>query len=103
MANKSKSDKLLTSKVGLHPDLIGEALRQHHNLALRAENHTSYQDLFVDNKQVDLVKNSDWQVIYGRRGIGKTFLLNILKEECDKEIANLRVGQAGAFVRNVTV
>jgi len=68
-------------RTALYPQLIEAALRQHEQLPLRAEQHGNYGDLFVDTHQLELLRNPDWQVIFGRRGTGKTFLLGMLAEE----------------------
>jgi hypothetical protein len=78
-------------KSGLYPNLINSALRKQYNLPLRSEKHNNYLDLCVDTKQTVLLKNPDWQVIYGRRGTGKTFLLGVLSEEVHQQLDQLRI------------
>jgi hypothetical protein len=63
------------------PDVISAALRAHQTLALRSENHRAYGALFVDLDELHVFDTPDWQVIYGRRGTGKTFLLRVLEEK----------------------
>ena len=65
---------------GLYPDLFARALREHQRLPLRAGRQERFLDLFADNRQLDLLLNPNWQVIYGRRGTGKTTLLGALQE-----------------------
>jgi hypothetical protein len=59
---------------------IDFALREHATLPLRSEKHGHYRDLYVDVDQLQELNTSDWQVIYGRRGTGKTLLLGMLVE-----------------------
>ncbi|HEX3238730.1 MAG TPA: hypothetical protein VHR18_01180 [Solirubrobacterales bacterium] len=59
---------------------IDYALREHATLPLRSEKHGHYRDLYVDVDQLQELNTSDWQVIYGRRGTGKTLLLGMLVE-----------------------
>lgn len=59
---------------------IDNALRQHTKLALRSERHGHYRDLFVDVDQLRALDTPDWQVVYGRRGTGKTLLLGMLEQ-----------------------
>ena len=59
---------------------IDNALRLHAKLALRSERHGHYSDLFVDVDQLQALDTPDWQVVYGRRGTGKTLLLGMLDE-----------------------
>jgi hypothetical protein len=59
---------------------IDYALRKHAKFPLRSEKHGHYRDLYVDVDQLQALDSLDWQVIYGRRGTGKTFLLGMLDE-----------------------
>ena len=77
-------------KQGLYSSQINAALQEFNKDSFRTENHNNYEELFVDNKQLDLVKKSDWQVIYGRRGTGKTFLLRMLDKECQEQLSKLK-------------
>src|SRR3954470_15103809 len=61
----------------LYADSLERALRT--PLPLRSEQHGNYLDLFVDTGHLQLLRNPDWQVVYGRRGTGKTFLLGVLQ------------------------
>jgi len=38
------------------------------------------RDMFVDNNQIRQLESNDWQVIFGRRGTGKTTLLNAFSD-----------------------
>ena len=67
-------------KPALYRDAIEAALRAHTRLPLRSENHRTFRDLFVDIQQLPFLDTPDWQVIFGRRGTGKTFLLKLLEE-----------------------
>jgi hypothetical protein len=69
------------AKPGLYRDAIETALRAHTKLPLRSENQRHYQDLFVDINQLPFLDTPDWQVVFGRRGTGKTFLFKLLEEE----------------------
>jgi hypothetical protein len=60
----------------LYRESLERALRT--PLPLRSEQHGNYLDLFVDTGHLQLLRNPDWQVVYGRRGTGKTFLLGVL-------------------------
>ncbi len=62
-------------------ETISAALRAHQTLALRSENHKAYGALFVDLDELHAFDTPDWQVVYGRRGTGKTFLLRVLEEK----------------------
>jgi hypothetical protein len=61
-------------------EIVGRALREHQTLPLRAENHKAFSALFVDENQLPLLETADWQVIYGRRGTGKTLFLKAREE-----------------------
>jgi hypothetical protein len=78
-------------KPALYRDLIEAALRAHTKLPLRSENQRDYQDLFVDLKQLPFLDTPDWQVVFGRRGTGKTFLLKLLQEESEARVRTDRV------------
>lgn len=72
---------------GLYPELIEAALHTHRTrLPLRSEQHAHYTDLFVDHHQLQHLRALDWQVIFGRRGTGKTFLLGMLHEEAKQAL-----------------
>ncbi len=77
---------------GFYPDLIENALQTHRRkLALRSEQHANYSTLFVDHQQLHHLRSIDWQVIFGRRGTGKTFLLGVLHEEAMRELKEQRI------------
>jgi hypothetical protein len=61
-------------------DLVEHALREHQTLPLRAESHKAFSALFVDEDQLHLLDTPDWQVVYGRRGTGKTLFLKTREE-----------------------
>lgn len=64
-------------------DLVPElerALRKLHQLSLRNELEEFDRDIFVDNRQLSQLETNDWQVLFGRRGTGKTTLLNAFAE-----------------------
>jgi hypothetical protein len=64
------------------------------NLAdvVRAENiqSTGYLDLYVGHDALDSLNNVNNQVVYGRRGSGKTHLLKALQERINGEFAESR-------------
>jgi hypothetical protein len=63
--------------------IIQHALQGHTSLALRSENYgrtVSFLDLAADQYGLSELDTSDWQVIYGRRGTGKTHLLKSFQE-----------------------
>ena len=72
-------------------EILERALEKHSSLALRSEKHKHYLDLLVDIGQLNLLKNPDWQLIYGRRGAGKSLLLGAMKEEHEVELSELRI------------
>lgn len=74
-----------------HVSHVESALHKHASLPIRSEKHRHYRDLYVDVGQVELLKNPDWQVIFGRRGAGKSILLGAMKEEYEQELADLRI------------
>lgn len=84
-------------KPALYPAELRAALARHVHLPVRSEMQRNlqqslrYLDLFVDAGQLSLVKNPDWQVIYGRRGTGKTLLLSVLREETEKTFDTQRI------------
>ena len=73
----------------LYREQLERALRT--PLPLRSELHGNYLDLFVDTGHLHLLRNPDWQVVYGRRGTGKTFLLGVLQEEAARSLSESRI------------
>ena len=71
-------------------DIIERALRSHHNLSFRAEKHRAFATLFVDVQYLAALDTPDWQLIYGRRGSGKTILLGALEEHLQSNPDTLR-------------
>jgi hypothetical protein len=70
---------------GLYHSELGRALKRHGALALRSETQGDYREqLFVDLNQIDLLDTPDWQVIYGRRGTGKTFMLSMMEDRVNQ-------------------
>lgn len=63
---------------------IHDALSEHKKFPLRSESidqhRFSYLGLSADGANLERLENSDWQVIYGRRGTGKTHLLRSFEE-----------------------
>ena len=53
------------------------AIALHGRMPIRSERHEHFLALFVAVPQIAVLEKSDWQVIYGRRGTGKTFLLGV--------------------------
>ncbi|MFC2050783.1 hypothetical protein ACFLTN_06365 [Chloroflexota bacterium] len=64
----------------LKPEIINEALKRHLRLSVRAEEVKKYGELFVDPNILDVVLNNQKQVVFGRRGSGKTALLGTIAE-----------------------
>ena len=62
-------------------EIIEAAILAHHTLSVRSENHGAYDSLFVDHHQLRLLDTPDWQLIYGRRGAGKTILLHVFQRQ----------------------
>src|SRR5436190_24084341 len=81
----------MSPKPPLHPELFANALREHNHIAVRSELMEKLTPFFVDNNQLGLLKNPDWQVIYGRRGTGKTLLLGVMNEEMEESFAKDRI------------
>lgn len=70
----------------LYPRELARALEGHSTLALRSETHRDHGALFVDLHQVQLLQTPDWQVIYGRRGTGKTFMLRMMEHRVNEAV-----------------
>ena len=79
-----------TVKPPLYRDVVERAIREHHKLPLRSEAQHSYEDFFVDANQLESLDTPDWQVVFGRRGTGKTFLLKLLQEHCMERVEHDR-------------
>lgn len=62
-------------------DVVDNALRAHTRLSLRAEAHGAFRALFVGQDRLDTLDTPDWQVIFGRRGTGKTMLLGSVRDQ----------------------
>jgi hypothetical protein len=75
---------------GLYASELAHALKRHGTLALRSETHRDYRELFVDLNQIDLLDTPDWQVIYGRRGTGKTFMLSMMDQRVNEQLETTR-------------
>lgn len=78
-------------KMGLYTEIFETALRRHCSVPVRSEKQDKLSDLFVDNQQLGIVQNPDWQVIFGRRGTGKTMLLGVLRERLERDFEQSRV------------
>lgn len=78
------------AKPALQPDLISRALRAHMTLPVRTESAGHHRFLFVDHRQLQLLRTADWQVVFGRRGSGKTLLLHVLQEILEEEFERSR-------------
>jgi len=72
-------------------DHVESALKNHHQLAFRSELHRNYSDLFVDHDQLAVLERPEWQVVFGRRGTGKTLLLGMQRERANERLADDRV------------
>ena len=70
-------------KPAMFAEAIGEALEKLRLMETRAEHHGDYTELFVDfgNNVPHLLDSDQWQVIFGRRGTGKTHLLGLFGEQ----------------------
>ena len=71
--------------LGGYREIIEYALHEHSSLTTRQENdpNRDISELFTDNKQVRTLEKPDWQIVFGRRGTGKTTLLNKLADVID--------------------
>ena len=67
-------------------ELLNRALRKHFTLPLRSEQLDALPELYVAPNLPPIVDAPDWQVIFGRRGAGKTALLNFV---CDCATATI--------------
>jgi Cdc6-like AAA superfamily ATPase len=78
------------------------ALKAHSQLTVRQETEPSVdvEDLFTDNKQLPTLLSSDWHIVYGRRGTGKTTLLSFLSKDLDAQDhrASLMISMAQCLV-----
>src|ERR1043166_8368716 len=74
-------------RVGEYNVVIARALHEHSTLTTRQENNPDADigDLFTDNKQIRTLEKADWQILYGRRGTGKTTLLHKLADIIDQK------------------
>ncbi len=68
-----------------------KAIRDVARLELRSEEHKRYLDLFVDFGHLEQLQSKSWQLIFGRRGTGKTHLLGALNEQSSKNLADTRI------------
>ncbi|MET8863616.1 hypothetical protein ABZW11_11720 [Nonomuraea sp. NPDC004580] len=65
---------------------LERALFEHARLPLRSDRHREYLRYFVDVGDLQRLRGSDWLVVYGRRGTGKTLLLGALQESLHLEL-----------------
>lgn len=59
---------------------IKAALRRLHRINKREEMAAFDRSMFVDNRQITQLDTNDWQVLFGRRGTGKTTLLSAFSD-----------------------
>ena len=59
-------------------------------LPTRSGKHGDYMKIFANNKQLDHLKTKNWQVVFGRRGTGKTTLLGAFSEYIESEFRENR-------------
>ncbi|MEA2879475.1 MAG: hypothetical protein QOF14_4671 [Hyphomicrobiales bacterium] len=76
---------LETARFGEYRSYFTAALKAHSQLTVRQETEQSVDvaELFTDNKQLPVLLSPDWQIVYGRRGTGKTTLLSFLSKDLD--------------------
>ena len=72
-------------------EAISRALKINHGKSVRAEDLESYDEFFVDPLNTDTVKENTNQLLYGRRGSGKTLLLGALNDRIRGEFPTNRV------------
>ena len=60
---------------------VGAALRELHRDVLRAEELREGLELYVDVGAMESLRSRDWQIVYGRRGTGKTHLFRAMQEQ----------------------
>ena len=78
--------KNIVPRGGLN-SIIEKSLQEHSKLSTRQENdlNVDIDKLFTDNKQITTLQKTDWQILYGRRGTGKTTLLFKLADVIDSK------------------
>jgi hypothetical protein len=93
-------------KPALYGDAIGRALRKYAaESGLRSEEHRRFREFFVDvgANYLQTLEGPDWQVIYGRRGTGKTHLLGYFEDEVVAAGSSCVVGVTAQRLRQRTV
>ncbi|MEH0586822.1 hypothetical protein QA942_23130 [Streptomyces sp. B21-106] len=68
--------------------LLERAIFEHVRLPLRSDRHQQYLSFYVDAGNLDRLRSKEWQVIFGRRGTGKTLLLGALHDSLRAEIGS---------------
>jgi hypothetical protein len=93
---------LETTRFGEYRSYLTAALKAHSQLTVRQETEQSLDvaELFTDNKQLPVLLSPDWQIVYGRRGTGKTTLLSFLAKDLDEadDRASLMISMAQCVV-----
>jgi hypothetical protein len=72
-------------------DVLNAALRENHGKATRAEKHKEYLSFFVDPIETSVLQDNTNQLIYGRRGSGKTVMLGALHQRLDAAFPDTKV------------
>src|SRR5664280_780440 len=70
----------MTTDAALLAAMLEKGLFEHLRLPVRSDQHGDYLKLFVDAGYMNRVRSGDWQVVFGRRGTGKTLLLGAFYE-----------------------
>lgn len=91
-----------TARFSEYRSYLTAALKAHSQLTVRQETEQSLDvaELFTDNKQLPVLLSPDWQIVYGRRGTGKTTLLSFLAKDLDEadHRASLMISMAQCVV-----
>jgi energy-coupling factor transporter ATP-binding protein EcfA2 len=75
--------------ISKYREILENSLKQLDHEARRAENEDFDPDVFVDRQIVEQLEKPDWQVIYGRRGSGKTTLFQAFQNQMHSKGENL--------------
>jgi hypothetical protein len=72
-------------------DTVRKALRTNRGKSIRAEDLEEYDEFFVDTGDLASIESNANQLIYGRRGSGKTLLLGALNERIQGQFPSARI------------
>ncbi len=72
-------------------ELINRTLVSNAGVSNRSEDLENYRELFVDPIDSDILLKNTKQLIYGRRGSGKTLVIGALNEAMQQDVAETKV------------